>query len=502
MIIADNDLLAMQHARILAENAREAQRTLAAFPQGRLDEIALAMARALLAEAPALAGLEFLETGYGCEVDKLRILRFVGLSLPRAFARMRCVGPLETDPAGRILKVGVPRGVLAVLCPVTAACAVTASAALMAVKSGNAAVFPLHPGARKAQGRTVELLAGAAEAAGLPEGAIAALPVPAKRGVEELLTHPAVSLVLYAGVEGLRPMAESCGKPLISASPGNGPAFIERTADLARAARDIVLSKSFDCGLAPACEQCVVVDAPVAEAAKQAFVREGAHFLSEAETRALAGFLFSAEGRRRSGVLGLPAEALARGARFAVPPGTRVLVCERGYVGDRDLFNRDLLNPVLPWYVEEDWISACAKCIELLLFGKEGHSLAIHSEDPEVVRQFALRKPVARLLVNTPACLGAMGVTTDLFPSLLLGGGQAGHGLISGNITPSDLVHVRRMGYGRELGPALSALDAEDAASPRTASAPSGGPRPGEDPDLEKVRLALAKFAEALGSAD
>ena len=62
-----------------------------------------------------------------------------------------------------------------------------------------------------------------------------------------------------------------------------------------------------------------------------------------------------------------------------------------------------LLAPVLPWYVEDDWMHACEKCIELLLFDRAGHTLVIHSRDAEVIRQFALKKPVARLLVNTPA---------------------------------------------------------------------------------------------------
>lgn len=91
---------------------------------------------------------------------------------------------------------------------------------------------------------------------------------------------------------------------------------------------------------------------------------------------------------------------------------------------------------------------ACEKCIELLLFDRAGHTLVIHSRDAEVIRQFALKKPVARLLVNTPAALGGMGATTELFPAMTLGSGLAGQGITSDNVSPMNLVYIRRVGYG------------------------------------------------------
>ena len=88
--------------------------------------------------------------------------------------------------------------------------------------------------------------------------------------------------------------------------------------------------------------------------------------------------------------------------------------------------NKLVVIPILPstavaWYVEEDWRHACEKCIELLLTEGTGHTLVIHSRDEHVIRQFALQKPVGRVLVNTPAVLGSMGMTTNLFPAVTLG---------------------------------------------------------------------------------
>ena len=91
---------------------------------------------------------------------------------------------------------------------------------------------------------------------------------------------------------------------------------------------------------------------------------------------------------------------------------------------------------------------ACEKCIELLLSERHGHTLVIHSKDPDVIHQFAIKKPVGRMLVNTPAVYGSMGATTNLFPAMTLGSGSAGQGITSDNVSPMNLIYVRKVGYG------------------------------------------------------
>ena len=448
MMIADKDLLSMQYARILAENAREAQKKLSSFSQESLDGIVERVAETMEGHAAELATLSFEETDYGRQEDKLVEILFVCREVRRALRGMRCVGALKTDARGNVLEVGVPRGVIAALCPSTSPVSTTIYKSLLAIKSGNAIVFSLHPRATRCMARTLDLIIAAAESAGLPEGCVSYLELSTKSGTTELMRHPATSLVLLTGVSGMVAAAEASGKPLICGGTGNGPAFIERSADVRQAVRDIVFSKTFDCGIAPSAEQCVVVDACIAEQTRRAFEEEGACFLGERETHALAEVLFHHDGRRRRDMLGIDAVSLARRAGFDVPAGTKLLIAERKYVSDADVYNRELLAPVLPWYVEDDWMHACEKCIELLLFDRTGHTLVIHSRDAEVIRQFALKKPVARLLVNTPAALGGMGATTELFPALTLGSGLAGHGMTSDHVSPMNLVYIRRVGYG------------------------------------------------------
>ena len=81
-----------------------------------------------------------------------------------------------------------------------------------------------------------------------------------------------------------------------------------------------------------------------------------------------------------------------------------------------------------------------------------GHTMAIHTTNEAVIEEFALRKPVSRLLVNTSATLGGIGATTNLFPAMTLGSGAVGGSSTSDNIAPQNLFNIRRIAWGvREL---------------------------------------------------
>jgi acyl-CoA reductase-like NAD-dependent aldehyde dehydrogenase len=454
-MIIDNDLLSMQQARILAENACAAHKALARFPQERLDEIVKRVASAVAPHARDLALLSSEETDSGVWQDKLAKNRFACVRVAERLRSLRCVGVIAEDEAAGLVDVGVPMGVIAAACPSTSPVSTTIHNTLIAIKSGNAIVFTPHPRAEKSMKRVLDIMIPAAHEAGLPEGCLAYLDTVTRSGSFELMNHPGVSLVLVSGVPGMLEAARSTGKPVIFGGTGNGPAFIERTADIGRAVRDILASKTFDNGMAPSAEQSVVVDGCVEREVVRALEENGAYFMTEEQSLALAGQFFCPLGKRRKGTMGVSASVLASRAGFAVPDGTRVLVARRKYVADNDPYSRELLAPVLALYVEDDWMHACEKCIELLLHEKNAHTLSIHSQDEEVIRQFALKKPVGRLLVNTPAAFGGMGATTNLFPSMTLGSGSAGRGITADNVSPMNLVYVRKVGRGVRPAPGL-----------------------------------------------
>lgn len=440
MNIIDNDLLSIQESRILAENAKEAQKKLAAFPQEKLDEIVERIAEEIGKHAKELAIMSSEETDYGKWQDKYFKNKFVSAYLPKKLKGMRCIGIINEDPQNKTMDVGVPVGVIAALCPSTSPVSTTIYNTLIAIKSGNAIIFSPHPRAKKTIGRALNIMIKAAEGYGLPEGALAYLHTVTLAGTIELMNHKSTSMIMITGVPGLLNEAYGSGKPVIYGGNGNGPVFIERTADVKKAVKDIIVSKTFDNGIVSAAEQSIVVDSPIAAEVKAELQKNGAYFMTEAEAAKL--IVLGTE------MIGKSAQELAKKAGFEVPENTVLLIAEQKYFSEINPYSREKLCPVLAYYIEDDWMHACEKCIELLLSERQGHTLVIHSRDREVINQFALKKPVGRVLVNTPSTFGSMGATTNLFPALTLGSGSAGKGMTSDNVSPMNLIYIRKVGYG------------------------------------------------------
>lgn len=446
--IIDNDLLSVQEARILAENAREAQKRLQTFSQSRLDVIVEHMAQEAAKYTKELAMMSADETDYGNWQDKLLKNRFVTEYLPRHLREMKCVGIIHRDEERQLLDIGVPLGVIVSLCPATSPVSTTIYNALIAIKSGNAVVFSPHPRAERTSARVLDILIEAAAEVGLPEGALSYLHTVTKAGTRELMQHEATSLIMVTGVPGMFDEAKHSGKPVIYGGAGNGPAFIEKTADLEQAVCDIIASKTFDNGVVSAAEQSVVVDGCVEPEVRALFEKHGAYFMNDDEAIRLGELFFFKDGTPNPEPIGKTALELARWAKIEVPLDTTVLIAKQRYVSMSNPYSREKLCPVLSYYIEDDWMNACEKCIELLLTERKGHTLVIHSRDENVIEQFALKKPVARILVNTPAAYGGMGMTTNLFPAMTLGSGTIGQGITTDNVSPLNLVYVRKVGVG------------------------------------------------------
>ena len=448
MNIIDNDLLSIQEARILAENAREAQKVMAAFSQEKLDQIVESMADEIAKHAEELAKISRDETDYGIWQDKYIKNRFVSEYLNARLRGMRCVGVIKEDLQNKTLDIGVPIGVIIALCPATSPVSTTIYKALIAIKSGNGIIFSPHPRAKKSISHALNIMIRTAENNGLPEGALAYLHTVTYSGTKELMNHNATSLIMNTGVPGMLKAAYNSGKPLIYGGHGNGPAFIERTADIKQAVRDIIVSKTFDNGIVSAAEQSIVVDSCIASEVKRELEQSGAHFMTQEESQRLGDLLFISDGSANTEMVGKSAQELAKRVGFKVSDDIVILISEQKYVFDTNPYSKEKLCPVLAYYIEDDWMHACEKCIELLLSERNAHTLVIHSRDEEVIRMFALKKPVGRMLVNTPGSFGSMGATTNLFPAMTLGSGSAGEGITSDNVSPMNLIYIRKVGYG------------------------------------------------------
>lgn len=452
MYECDKDLRSIQEVRNKVALAKRAQIEFREFSQDRVDAVVAAMCLAAEQSAVPLAKMAKEETGYGRWQDKVIKNTFASRMVHDAIKNMKTVGILREDRESRIVDIAVPMGVIAALIPSTNPTSTVIFKALIGLKAGNALVFSPHPTAVKCISETVRILNEAAVRAGAPEGLLNCLTIPTMGGTNALMTHRDISLILATGGEPMVRAAYSSGTPAIGVGPGNGPAFIERSADIPQAVRHILESKTFDNGVICASEQAIVVEQKILESVIAEMQRQGFYFLCEEASERLGKFLLRPNMTMNPAVVGKDAQELAILADLAVPADAKVLVSYQCGVSHENPYSREKLTTVLAFYTEPDWERACLRCLELLGNEGKGHTMTIHSRNEAVIREFALKKNVSRLLVNTPAALGGIGASTNLFPALTLGCGAAGGSSTSDNIGPMNLINIRRAAYGvREM---------------------------------------------------
>ena len=453
----DKDLMARQQARDLAAQSKKAQVILAAMSQEKLDTIVEAVSKAFCASALELSELAVRETGFGNVEDKITKNEFAAKTLWQAIKDMKTVGVLKGGPGEKLWEIGVPMGVIAAIVPSTNPTSTVCYKAMIALKAGCSIVFSPHPKALESTCKAARIVAEAAEKAGAPAGAVACLSIPSLDGCKELMTAKQTRLILATGGPAMVKAAYSSGKPAIGVGAGNGPVYIHHSADVNKALGCILRSKTFDYGTVCASEQSIVVESSMEAQVRTAAQKMGFYFMDTQQAGLLAKLLFKPNGTLNPDIVGKPAVRLAEMAGFSVPRDTKILVAREQEAGPTRPYSMEKLCPVLAFFVMENEDAVLEKAIEVLTHEGSGHTFAMHAADTAVVRKFALQIPVSRFLVNTPAALGGIGATTPLFPALTLGCGAVGGSSSSNNISPMDLINIRRVAYdsgAEQTGPA------------------------------------------------
>ena len=446
----DTDLLSIQEARNLATNARQAQKQFLHASQAEVDRICQAMAEAAYANAERLGRMASEETGYGVPEHKTLKNILASKILWDAIKDIPTVGIIHQDIKKKIYDIAWPMGVIAALTPSTNPTSTTMYKILISVKARNGIVIAPHPFAAKCCIETTRLMVEAGERAGMPKGLVSCMTKVTLPGTQELMKHKYIALILATGGSDMVRAAHSVGKPAYGVGPGNVPVYVDRSADLKKAAKYIVASKAFDHSVICATEQAVIADKPIADQLEELMKAEGAFFVNQEQAAALAEILFSGHLPNPKSV-GKNPQQLAKMCGISVPSSARILVAKLAKVGPAEPLSGEKLTTVLGWYEADGWESGCDRSLELIEYGGRGHSLVIHAQDEKVIIQFGLEKPVFRILANTLGTLGATGYTTGVMPSFTLGSGGVGGAITGDNITVHHLYNIKRLAY--EINP-------------------------------------------------
>ena len=475
--LMDADLLSIQEARDAVSAAARAQKQFKTADQAAVDRIVAAMVEAGAREARRLGQLAHDETGFGRPESKEQKNLFATRTLAARMEGMRTAGIIDKSADGSVWTVATPMGVVAALVPSTNPTATAFYKAIISAKARCGIVMSPHPRAMRCTADALDVVAQAAYAAGAPDGLFACLGRTEAGvtldGTDALLEHPEVDVILATGGGPMVRAAYSKGKPAYGVGSGNVPAYVDRSANVEKAAADILTGTSFDWGTLCSTERSVVADSPIRTRLLDALRQRGGHVCSGDETSRLRAII-KPGGRFNTDIVGQSPQRIAQMAGFSVPAETRALIAEVEAVGRDEPVSMETLSPILSFYVADGWEAGCERCIEILEFGGIGHTLALHATSDRVIEQFGLKKPSMRIVVNTVAALGSVGMTTDLFPAMTLGPGTLGGSITSDNVTPMHLVNLKRVAFETQpLNDDQGQPLAETRATPRAAPRPS-----------------------------
>ncbi|MCH5153830.1 MAG: bifunctional acetaldehyde-CoA/alcohol dehydrogenase [Clostridiales bacterium] len=438
--------------KALIQRVRNAQVKYSTYTQEQVDKIFLAAATAADKARLFLAEMAVEETGMGIVEDKVIKNHYAAEYIYNVYRDIKTCDCVSRDDSYGVEVLAEPVGVIAAVVPTTNPTSTAIFKALLALKTRNGLIFSPHPRAKKCTIEAAKIVLQAAVKAGAPEGIIGWIDVPSVALSGAVMS--ACDLTLATGGPGMVRAAYSSGKPAVGVGPGNTPAVIDSSADIALAASSILHSKTFDNGMICASEQAVIVLKDVYDAFKKEMLYRGAYFLNK-EERAKVRSTILINGSVNAKIVGQSAQTIARLCGFEVPKGARVLVGEVTSVELSEPFAHEKLSPVLAMYKAEDFEDAVKKAERLIADGGYGHTSSLYANEAkakERIAHFSDVMKTCRILLNTPSAQGGIGdiYNFKLLPSLTLGCGSWGGNSVSENVSVKHLLNYKTVAKRRE----------------------------------------------------
>jgi len=328
------------------------------------------------------------ETGIGRADDKV---------LKNALVIERTPGPEDLEPnvvtgdKGMMVTEWAPYGVIGAITPTTNPTSTIINNAIAMLSAGNTVTFNVHPSAKAVSVENVKLINRAIIGAGGPENLVTCIAVPTLDSAEALMAHPDVPVLLVTGGPGVVKAALKTPKKAIAAGPGNPPAVVDQTADIAKAAKDIVAGASFDNNIICVDEKTTIVVDTVADRLVQHMSAVGGYRLKEHELKRLERVIFHEMGPpNKPGVInpdfvGKDAAVILNEIGVTAPEGTRLVIAE--VPKEHSLVWTEQMMPVMPVVRVKDVDTA----IDLAVRSEHGfrHTASIHSTNVDAITKMA-----------------------------------------------------------------------------------------------------------------
>lgn len=444
----DSDILSIQEARILLEKSQKQVDYMASMDLETQDFIINLISQELKIRTSTLAKkeLEILERGN--QRDNKNLLEIAINKLKKDYLDRSFFGSIENNYE-LIKKYSFPKGIVISILPEQLLVTTAIQNIFCAIKAGCPIIL-VPP--KKASGLIKEILLAielSLKKNYLNADMILSLNNVDELGIKYLLEDEKTAFVIDNSLDTKFEKYYK-EKDTFKSYIGNNPVFIEKTCNCDKAAQDIIESKSFMNGLLPGSEQALVVDKNIEASFRKSLIDYGGYFLNRDEAENLSKILYTKEGRFKDVFKGKSAGYIANAAGIEIGSDVRILIVEEDYVSMYSKFLNIKPSPILLYYIEDDWKDGCEKCIELILGQEGGNSLSIYSNDYEVIDQFIMLKPVARILVNTSSGFGSVGINTNFEFTLSLTN-ESNLNRLEPNLNPNHLIKTRFIAYETDI---------------------------------------------------
>ena len=266
--------------------------------------------------------------------------------------------------------------------------------------AGNTVVFNPHPQAIKTTIYAINMMNEASLEAGGPDNIACTVEHPTLDTSSVMMHHKDIPLLVATGGPGVVTAILSCGKRGIGAGAGNPPALVDETADIRKAAEDIVNGCTFDNNLPCIAEkEIVAVQQVVDELLHYMVTEQGCYLASKEEQDALIRTVMDEKGKLNRKCVGSDARTLLSMIGVEADPGIRCIT----FVGEKEnpLISTELMMPILGIVPAKDFDDAVEKCVWLEHGNR--HSAHIHSHDVERITRYARAMDTAILVKNGPS---------------------------------------------------------------------------------------------------
>ncbi len=432
----------------LVMQARAAQAVANGYDQARVDELVAAAGWAIIEPGRnrELAERAVADTGIGNVADKIRKNHRKTLGLLRDLRGAKSVGVIAEDPAKGLVEIARPVGVVCAITPSTNPGATPANKIINALKGRNAVIVAPSPKGWATCARLVEFVHAQFTRIGAPRDLVQLLPSPvSKHSTAELMKR--CDLVVATGSQANVRAAYASGTPAFGVGAGNVAAIVDESADVELAADRIVLSKTFDNATSCSSENSLVIVDAVRAKMIAALESRGAVLLGSAQKAALQELMWP-EGKLSPGVIGQSASAIAQRAGWSgiAEQQPSILLVEEDGVGKDHPYSGEKLCPVLTLYGAADFAEAMQIVERLYAYEGAGHSVGLHSANPQRALQLGLTLPVSRVIVDQAHCIATGGSFDNGLPfSLSMGCGTWGKNNFSDNMNYRHYLNITRI---------------------------------------------------------